>query len=191
MRTGSATSATPPKLTKKVASGTKYSRAEVLELKAIFDKHDQDHNGVVTVQELIDSLESEKKLTRQELSAFRTIDINKDGVLTFDEYLRRLFPYANDREFAKMLDWARPKSSAKQEVTFEPDPAQLEEIRKMFKMFDKNNNGVIDKTELVAVAERCGYDSKDMEDLFKISDKDLSSTISFDEFVQLMKTSYI
>ncbi len=47
------------------------SKADVLYLKEIFDKHDQDHNGKVTVAELIQALSVDKKLAHQELSAFR------------------------------------------------------------------------------------------------------------------------
>ncbi|PNW75462.1 hypothetical protein CHLRE_12g527450v5 [Chlamydomonas reinhardtii] len=177
---------------KRLGGGAKYSKADVLYLKELFDKHDQDHNGKVTIAELIEALSAEKKLTHQELSAFRTIDINQDGVLTFNEYLRRLFPMATDKEFACMLSWANPHTAAgAHETLFEPTKEQLEEIKKMFAMFDKNGNGTIEKVELVAVAEKCGYVGSDVEDLFKAHDVDHNGSISFDEFVQLMKISYV
>ncbi|KAG2453481.1 hypothetical protein HYH02_001702 [Chlamydomonas schloesseri] len=183
---------THPTGRKRLAGGAKYSKADVLYLKEIFNKHDKDHNGKVTIAELIDALSADKQLTHQELSAFRTIDINKDGVLTFNEYLRRLFPMATDKEFRQMLSWANPHTpGAAAEAFFEPTNDQLEEIKKMFVMFDKNGNGTIEKAELVAVAEKCGYMGSDVEDLFKAHDLDRNGSISFDEFVQLMRISYM
>ncbi len=50
-------------------------------------------------------------------------------MLTLDEYLRRLYPYANDREFKVMWDWVNPAAKAQHSVTWDPSPAQLDEIR--------------------------------------------------------------
>lgn len=177
---------------KRICDGTKYTKAEVLHLKSVFDQHDKDGNGLVTIAELTKALEKEKNLSHHELSAFRTIDINRDGVLTLDEYLRRLYPYANDREFKIMWEWVNPAAKAGQHsTTWNPSPEQLDEIRQIFKMYDSNGNGVIERQELVSLAERCGYHGQDVEDLFNSTDTDKNGTISFDEFVQLMRISYI
>ncbi|PNH12752.1 Calcium-binding allergen Ole e 8 [Tetrabaena socialis] len=140
--------------------------------------------------ELMEALQQENNLVA--LAAFRTIDLNKDGVLTFNEYLRRLFPHATEREFAAMQEWAFPtKPVAVQEPTFEPTSEQLEEIRKMFSMYDSNHNAKIEMTELLSLSERCGFSQADIASLFKASDKDANGSISLAEFVELMKVSYI
>ncbi|KXZ52797.1 hypothetical protein GPECTOR_8g184 [Gonium pectorale] len=177
---------------KRIGRGAKYSRKDVLLLRELFDRHDLDRDGRVTVGELVQALQEEKSMPHYELSAFRTIDKNTDGVLTFDEYLRCLYPYATEAEFQRMLVWGTPVKPAEEpEPLFVPNPEELEEIKQMFRMFDKNRNGVIDIAELATVVEKCGYEGADVEHLFKQTDKDMSGTISFEEFIQLVKSSFI
>ncbi|GLC37822.1 hypothetical protein PLESTM_000651700 [Pleodorina starrii] len=168
-----------------------YSRSEVLKLKELFDSHDLDNNGRVTIQELMKALSEDSPLRQQALSAFRSVDMNKNLVLTFNEYLRRIYPLANDREFKVMLSWVKPSPEEPQELLFEPTTQQLKEIAKMFDRFDSNRNGVIEIQELVAASAVFGYEECEVEELFKNTDKNMNGTINFQEFIQLMKVSYI
>ncbi|GFR43967.1 hypothetical protein Agub_g5110 [Astrephomene gubernaculifera] len=176
-----------PGTKKRLGEGAKYSRADVLRLREIFDKHDHDNNGRVTISELL----AANAFKNHELAVFRMLDVNRNGYLTFNEYLRRLFPYANDREFKVMLAWGMPHQGPPPEPLFEPTSRQLEEIKMLFNMMDRNRNGVIEVNELLMMAQTCGYEETDIANLFKKTDVDMNGSISFNEFVQLVRTSYI
>ncbi|GIL47032.1 hypothetical protein Vafri_3865 [Volvox africanus] len=176
---------------RRLGEGSKYSRSEILNLKDLFDSHDLDNDGRVTASELMTALKG-GPLRQGALSTFRSVDINKNCVLTFNEYLRRIYPYANDREYKVMLAWVKRTPPEEQpEPLFEPTAQQLREIAKMFDRFDSNGDGVIQIQELVATAAALGYDELEVEELFRVTDKDMDGTISFTEFIDLMKMSYI
>ncbi|EFJ45481.1 hypothetical protein VOLCADRAFT_94189 [Volvox carteri f. nagariensis] len=149
-----------------------------------------DNDGRVTVKELMGAFK-ETTLREHALSAFKSIDLNKNCVLTFSEYMRRIFPYANDREFKVMLSWVKPAQGEQQEPTFEPTAEQRKEIATMFKRMDANKDGVLEVNELVAASAVFGYDESEVMELFNNTDKNMNGLISFDEFIQLMKVSYI
>ncbi|GIL70668.1 hypothetical protein Vretimale_3767 [Volvox reticuliferus] len=117
--------------------------------------------------------------------------MDKNCVLTFSEYLRRIYPYANDREVKVMLAWVKRIPTEPQEAMFKPTVQQLEEISKMFDRFDSNRDGVIEVQELIAISASYGYDESEVEELFRNADKDMDGTISFTEFIDLMKLSYV
>lgn len=71
------------------------------------------------------------------------MDTDKNCVLTFNEYLRSIYPLANEREFQVMLSWVKKAPNAPEHL-FEPTPQQLKEIATMFERFDSNHNGAID-----------------------------------------------
>ena len=58
-------------------------------------------------------------------------------------------------------------------------------------MYDKNKNGSLDYKEVVAATRAAGYDQEEVMALFSVADANKDSMISFDEFVQLMRYSYI
>ncbi|GLI58707.1 hypothetical protein VaNZ11_000458 [Volvox africanus] len=185
------TAAVPIAKKKRLGEGSKYSRSDVLKLKDLFDSHDLDNDGRVTANELITALQG-CYLRQGALSTFRSVDMNKNCVLTFNEYLRSIYPYANDREHKAMLAWVKRTPREEQpEPMFEPTPQQLREIAKMFERFDNNRDGVIEVQELVATSAALGYDESEVEELFRNTDKDMDGTISFAEFIDLMKVSYI
>ena len=64
------------------------------------------------------------------------------------------------------------------------------EIVNVFKDFDKNGNGVIDSHEFEDLIQALGFtdvSKQDIETLFKDIDLNSDSTISFAEFLVLMK----
>ncbi|GIL70667.1 hypothetical protein Vretimale_3767 [Volvox reticuliferus] len=175
---------------KRLGEGSKYSRSDILKLKEMFDSHDLDNDGRVTASELLSALR-EGPLRQSALSTFRSVDMDKNCVLTFSEYLRRIYPYANDREVKVMLAWVKRIPTEPQEAMFKPTVQQLEEISKMFDRFDSNRDGVIEVQELIAISASYGYDESEVEELFRNADKDMDGTISFTEFIDLMKLSYV
>jgi Ca2+-binding EF-hand superfamily protein len=69
-------------------------------------------------------------------------------------------------------------------------PDQLAELRKMFCLFDSNQNNILERSEMRKAAESCGLASSDLDAIFDSADFDHNGKISFDEFVNLLRTSY-
>ena len=67
---------------------------------------------------------------------------------------------------------------------------KLEELKHMFILYDKDKSGSLDFKEVLAATQAVGYDQDEVMTLISEADTN-NSVISFDEFVQLMKYSYI
>ena len=65
-------------------------------------------------------------------------------------------------------------------------------IKQIFNQFDKNKNNTIDKKELstLAIALNDPLSPAELQDFFKCLDKDNSSTITWEEFIEYWKTIY-
>ena len=65
---------------------------------------------------------------------------------------------------------------------------QLEELKEAFHLFDTEHRGKIDYWEFKAAMRALGYEIKKMEveKCFKELDKDLSHSVTFEEFVQIV-----
>ena len=61
----------------------------------------------------------------------------------------------------------------------------------MFNLYDVDKSGSLDFSEVMAAAQASGFDQDEVLSLFQEADVNNDSTISFDEFVQLMRHSYI
>jgi Ca2+-binding EF-hand superfamily protein len=63
---------------------------------------------------------------------------------------------------------------------------EVERIKQIFNQFDKNKNGTIEKKELrtLCIALNDPLSLAELHDLMSAFDKDNSSTISWEEFIQ-------
>ena len=68
------------------------------------------------------------------------------------------------------------------------DEEQLEELKEAFTLFDTEHCGKIDYREFKAAMRALGYEirKQDVEKCFKDVDKDLSHSITFEEFVKIV-----
>ena len=68
---------------------------------------------------------------------------------------------------------------------------QLAEIRKAFNLFDANNNGKIEKSELSEIMKVLGLQptKERMDEMMKTVDSNKNNVIDFDEFVSMMQFS--
>lgn len=68
---------------------------------------------------------------------------------------------------------------------------ELERIKQIFNQFDKNKNNTIEKNELatLAIALNNSLSRAELQDFFKEFDKDNSSTITWEEFIEYWKTN--
>ena len=63
---------------------------------------------------------------------------------------------------------------------------EIAKIKQIFNQFDKNNNNTIEKKELLALALALNnpLSNAELQDFFKIIDKDHTSTITWEEFIK-------
>jgi Ca2+-binding EF-hand superfamily protein len=63
---------------------------------------------------------------------------------------------------------------------------EITKIKQIFNQFDRDNNNTIDKKELssLTIALNDPLSNAELQDFFKIIDKDNSSTITWEEFIK-------
>lgn len=104
---------------------------------------------------------------------------------------RSLYPLANDKELKVMLSWVARAPPPPEAPSYEPDAATLDDLKRMFIIYDKDKSGSISVKELLAVADACGYSKGEFESLFAASDTDANGSLSLEEFVALMQSCYL
>mmetsp|Transcript_10402 Transcript_10402/g.12186 ORF Transcript_10402/g.12186 Transcript_10402/m.12186 type:complete len:212 (-) Transcript_10402:271-906(-) len=169
---------------------------EVQWLKGIFDQHDVNHDGAVSVAEFLRGVQfdrehrtcsrtgkrSERKV--HDLSMFRAMDKNADDVLDFSEYLKTYFDHLNKDEIDVMLDWVTVDNT----VCYEKKKEQeLESAREIYGALRKDHNGLVNRDELIAL----GYDEVETETLFEIYDKNQDNGLDLDEYLELYEKEYL
>lgn len=90
-----------------------------------------------------------------------------------------------------MLSWAAKTAPPAEAPKYEPDEKTLNDLKGMFLLYDKDRSGSISCKELLVLAEQCSYSREEMEDLFNSTDTNQDGSLSFEEFVELMKSCYL
>mmetsp|Transcript_35673 Transcript_35673/g.43006 ORF Transcript_35673/g.43006 Transcript_35673/m.43006 type:complete len:180 (-) Transcript_35673:387-926(-) len=175
---------------KQLGGGSKYSKREVLELKAVFEGHDKDGSGEVTISEIVESMKG-TNLADQGENMFKALDKDKNGKIDFKEYLKSYYPLASAAEAKQMYDWAYPVVERPKTPEKKMSPEMIEEIKSIFVLYDQNGDGVLSRPELVEALTQTGYDEDEVEDMFEAYDADGSNSVSFEEFCQMLESSYI
>ncbi|ESO00951.1 hypothetical protein HELRODRAFT_175454 [Helobdella robusta] len=127
-----------------------------------FRETDKDGSGTLTVQELITMLKSkgyagsDTKIRQM----FDQIDTSGDGVLTLNEYLIGM-------------------------GQIPPEDHKGATMRSVFRQFDKNRDGCIDKSELGEVFKEMGnyLSPAEIDRMMKLCDTDGSGTLNYEEFI--------
>eukprot|EP00747_Dinoflagellata_sp_TGD_P111772 gnl/TRDRNA2_/TRDRNA2_171302_c0_seq1.p1 gnl/TRDRNA2_/TRDRNA2_171302_c0~~gnl/TRDRNA2_/TRDRNA2_171302_c0_seq1.p1 ORF type:complete len:214 (-),score=67.21 gnl/TRDRNA2_/TRDRNA2_171302_c0_seq1:153-794(-) len=148
-----------------------------------------------------------QRLCEQDIATLRdrfmTLDTNKDGVVTFQELkagidkLGYLDKHADD--LAKIMDAMDTDDSGTVHftdfvaATLEKKHMQKEQVCwQAFRIFDKDQNGFIDKKELAQVLHNTDmesfFSSSAMEQVMKEVDTDGDGKISWEEFMVMMKS---
>jgi len=174
---------------KQLGGGSKYKK-EVIDLKIVFESHDKDGSGEVTISEVVESMKG-TNLNGQGENMFKALDKDKNGKIDFKEYLKSYYPLASGAEMQQMYDWAYPLVERPKTPEKKLSDEQIEEIKGIFILYDQNGDGVLSRSEIVEALTATGYDEDEVEDMFEAYDTDNSNSVSFEEFCQMLESSYI
>jgi calmodulin len=135
------------------------------EMKDAFKLFDKDQSGSIDSTELGMVLRSlGQNPTETDIQEMiTTADVSGDNKIQFDEFLRITLP--------------------------KRDPNPEETLKECFKMFDKDNNGVVSREELrgilvATLAENCT--EKDVDEMMDMADTNKDGLIQYQEFVHAM-----
>ena len=190
----------------------KATKDDVTTLKEIFTSYDEDKDGYVTLAEMqaefrrrhaegaaeeASTLKSRRRRAEDRqiafsdslaISLFTAVDDNGDGKITFRETLQFLYPKSSPGQVDAMVRFAfpdTPKEEPKKMLT----PTQEAEIRSIFRIYDKDGSGGLDRRELLSALQRTGLTSSEIELMHQECDLDGNGVIELDEFRTLMLSS--
>ncbi|KAK0737756.1 hypothetical protein B0T18DRAFT_233863 [Schizothecium vesticola] len=138
---------------------------QVEQFRQVFDVFDKDHTGDITASEL-GAVMKELGLNPSDAELEDLVneaDLNKDGVICFDEFLNLM-----------------------SQTVKETDTEQ--ELVNAFRVFDKDNSGTISTEELRNVLRSLGENLTDAEldEMIKLADKNGDGHIDYQEFASIM-----
>ena len=160
-------------------------------LRNIFVGMDSDLDGIIDVGEFYLSLKG-TSMEDQALTLFNQMDKNRDGSVSMYELIKHLYPFAGDEDVEDLLVWVRSGGSGDskkkgetnaEQNGFWSDGEQDNEIRSMFRSFDKNGDGKLTVRELAGTMSEIHHvDKKDVEKMFTDLGKTKRDIIEEEEF---------
>ena len=153
------------------------SNAEREEFKDAFRLFDKDGDGVITIDEIFEILQSLgfKKYTKSDVKKMISkVDIDGNGTIDLDEFI-------------SLLRSTKTRSDKDKAQTFE------DELQKAFKIFDSDGSGQISPMELSDIMNKLGekITEEDVKFMIKSIDANSDGQIDFGEFKQMMKLAPI
>eukprot|EP00966_Prymnesium_polylepis_P115342 2666027-Prymnesium_polylepis.1 len=88
-----------------------------------------------------------------------------------------------------MLNFAYPRRKVRRDSPRRPTSEQESEIVAIFRLYDRDRNGAIDRRELLAALSNSGLSSSEVKQLHREFDTDNSGAIEFLEFRSIMLSS--
>jgi len=190
---------------------TKYSRKDVMQLKAIFDQYDKDGSGFISQAEFSEALQKNKKHVRagekpthadlqaasgpsildMTESAFGELDRDGDGSVSIQELIKLMFPYAQGSEMDTMLEWVKPPPVPEPEPKPTLSKDAVDAIKALFKLHDKDKSKSISQKEFLAAFGdgRLGVSNDELKGMFKDFDIDEDKGLTQEEFLSLMEST--
>jgi len=190
---------------------SKYSKKDVFELKKVFDQYDKDGSGKVTLDEFgqaikshqqknaprpgekstLEQRQAQKGLSILDLSesVFHEMDTDGDGDVTFAELLKLMFKFARPDELETMMSWVAPEPEPEPEPKPELSKEAVQQIKSIFKLYDKDKSGRLTVKELKTALEKTGLDVDEIKQYIKDYDADGNNEIDIGEFTKLMEST--
>jgi Ca2+-binding EF-hand superfamily protein/uncharacterized protein YkwD len=147
-----------------------YTKEDILELKEAFDMFDVDKSGSIDPKELKDVIE-DFGLDARNAAIFEMVsEIDVDG--------------SGKIEFSEFLDMIAGKTS---------DENSMEEVRKVFNIFDTDKTGFITFDNLKQIANDVGEQISDdtLKNLICKGDSNSDSLVSFEDFYYIMSKTIL
>jgi len=167
--------------------GRSISKKDFNVMKKIFINYDKDNSGTVTYKEFVKAISDKKDLVRSAAGMFQEMDVNGDGEMTFKELLRAFYPACSEED----IDATMEKYTKKPVVVVIPvkelTEEQKEEIAMVCRMWDKDKDGTVSKSELRDQCQNLGIEEATINDWFKKYDADGNEELTIDEVQELMK----
>eukprot|EP00090_Calanus_glacialis_P014995 TRINITY_DN23888_c0_g1_i1.p1 TRINITY_DN23888_c0_g1~~TRINITY_DN23888_c0_g1_i1.p1 ORF type:complete len:165 (-),score=69.29 TRINITY_DN23888_c0_g1_i1:89-583(-) len=142
-----------------------FSEQQVEEFKEAFSEFDIDGDGTITTQELGTVMRrlGERPTDKELKDMVAEVDEDKSGTIEFDEFLQMMANRSSDSE----------------------------KIQKVFRVFDKNDDGFITSMELAKVMSDLGerLSEEELEEMMRWADKDGDGKVGFQEFAALMSVT--
>ncbi|KAJ8773976.1 hypothetical protein K2173_009407 [Erythroxylum novogranatense] len=149
----------------------KLENEQIAELREIFRSFDRNKDGSLTQLELGSLLRSLglKPSPDQLETLIQKADTNSNGLVEFSEFVALVMP----------------------ELLPEKSPYSDEQLKQLFRMFDRDGNGFITAAELAHSMAKLGHalTAEELAGMIKEADSDGDGRISFEEFAQAISVA--
>nr|AIL24125.1 calmodulin 1 [Tamarix hispida] len=144
---------------------------QLAELREIFRSFDRNNDGSLTQLELDSLLRAIglRPSAEQVENIISKADTNNNGLIEFSEFVALVSP----------------------ELLSSKSPYTEEQLKQLFKMFDRDGNGYITAVELAHSMEELGHalTSEELTEMIKEADTDGDGRINFNEFSQAITSA--
>ena len=150
-----------------------FSANEVEEFQRVFQSFDRNKSGDITPSDIQLVMKDLGHIISQAEAQHLLTHIDNSGRINFDSFL-------------KLME--RSRGSFKKANKEEARKRAEEEMRQSFKVFDRDGNGLIDKSELKATMKSLGENlsDKDIKAMIRAADKNGDGKIDYEEFIKMM-----
>uniref|UniRef100_A0A0C9QQE5 TSA: Wollemia nobilis Ref_Wollemi_Transcript_13937_1139 transcribed RNA sequence n=1 Tax=Wollemia nobilis TaxID=56998 RepID=A0A0C9QQE5_9CONI len=164
------------------SEGVSAENEEIAQLREIFMAFDKNNDGSITELELESLLRSVglKPSPEQLETLIEKADTNNNGLIEFSEFVSLVAPEA-------------VKEMETEKNTAPPRPYTEEQLRAIFRLFDRNGNGYITAAELAHSMARLGHalTVKELTGMIREADTDGDGQISFPEFANAISSAAV
>jgi len=210
-KTSSTGSAKKTVSAKKTTSSSTVHEKEVKDLKAIFDGYDTSGDGKVSLGEFTAGLKKQRELnapkpgqksTLEQRQAtkgisivdlgdqvFNEMDTDGDGEVTFRELCKLMFRHVREAELEAMMDLVKPPEAPPPPPKAELTQDAKEQIKALFKMYDKNKDGKLSVAELKKNVSTYRDDADLLKEELAKFDENGDGAIDYKEFEALMEST--
>ena len=121
---------------------------------------------------------------------FWSMDTDDDGLVTFLELLRSLYPKQTPERLLAAYRLVVPEPEEQVPRVRELTTQQIHEIESIFFLYDEDGSGYIETPELMKAMHGCGYEDDELRAMLRRHDQNHDGRLDFDEFLAMMRETY-